>query len=51
MNVIKRNKEKEKINKKEKEISSSNESDYTDEEALAWFNSIEDETPEEWRQK
>ena len=49
--VIKGNKEKEKINKKEKEISSSNESDYTDEEALAWFNSIEDETPEEWRQK
>ena len=49
--VIKENKEKEKINKKEKEISSSDESDYTDEEALAWFNSIEDETPEEWRQK
>lgn len=42
---------KEKENTKEKEISSSNESDYTDEEALAWFNSLEDETPEEWRQK
>ena len=41
-------------NKKEKEISKlaepAEDHEQTDEEKLAWFESIEDETPEEWRQ-
>ena len=42
-------KDKKKENKKEK-IFSDNE-EQTDEEKMDWWNSIEDETPEEWKQK
>ena len=44
---------KEKESKKEKDFSKSEPAEdhvQTDEEKLAWFESIEDETPEEWRQ-
>ena len=44
---------KEKESKKEKDFSNSEpaeDHEQTDEEKLAWFESIEDETPEEWRQ-
>lgn len=49
-NIKNKEDKKEKENKKEKD-SLSEDHEQTDEEKLAWFESIEDETPEEWRQK
>ena len=49
-NIKNKEDKKEKENKKEKDFLSEDR-EQTDEEKLAWFESIEDETPEEWRQK
>lgn len=49
-NIKNKEEKKEKENKKEKDFLSEDH-EQTDEEKLAWFESIEDETPEEWRQK
>lgn len=49
-NIKNKEDKKEKENKKEKDFLSEDH-EQTDEEKLAWFESIEDETPEEWRQK
>lgn len=49
-NIKNKEDKKEKENKKEKDFLSKDH-EQTDEEKLAWFESIEDETPEEWKQK
>ena len=49
-NIKNKEDKKEKENKKEKDFLSEDH-EQTDEEKLAWFESIEDETPEEWKQK